>query len=503
MYSHSDTDPTLPRNGTPSDVAPSSEHTIGAVFPAPGTRRTLRGTGSCLSDRYVCIHGHFYQPPREDPVTGEVPVEVEAAPFHDFNEKITAECYKPNADEGNFARMSFNIGPTLVSWLRAHHPEVLTKIAAGDRDAVDLHGMGAAMAQSYHHTILPLATARDRQTEIRWGIRSFELLFGRRPLGIWLPETAVDSPTLEDCADEGLQFTILSPTQVMVAGEAHGSYRIDLPSGRVFDAVVYDAGLGGSVSFDPGATMWAETFAHDQILPIFRRIITRPSLVAIATDGEVYGHHHKFKDLFLRELLEHKLAAIGLTPLTAEQYVARFPAQRRAMLREQTSWGCTHHLARWSSGCACTAGPATWKQPLRDAFDALATLADDIYELMAPAVLRDHWAARDAYIDVVEGASPFDSWYAAWQPDGHADPRRAQLLLEAQRHRLAMYASCAFYWEDVGRIEPGYGIKQGLAAAHLLDHEYGSALAESFRRDLTNVIGWRSAKSAAELHAGG
>jgi alpha-amylase/alpha-mannosidase (GH57 family) len=463
----------------------------------PIDEATLRGP--TVTDRFVCVHGHFYQPPREDPLTGTVPLEPEAAPYHDFNEKITAECYRPNAELGNFRRISFNLGPTLAAWLRTRHPDVLQAIVECDRLAVNDHGHGAAIAQSYHHTILPLSTERDRRTELRWGIRAFELTFGRKPLGVWLPETAVDTPTLEACADEGLRFTILAPGQVTVPGEPHGAYVLPLPSSRSFDVILYDGALGGSLSFDPIATTWADHFAHDQILPIFRRIIVRPSLVAVATDGEVYGHHHKFKDLFLRELIDTSLAQYGLTPITAEQYVARFPAERRATLHERSSWGCAHELARWSAGCGCTHGPSNWKSGLRHAFDNLAVVVDDVYELTAPRVLRDPWAARDAYVDVVEGAQTFADWYADWHGP-HPDARHARVLLEAQRHRLAMYTSCAFYWEDLDRLEPGYGVKHGFAAARLLDDKVESALLSSFRHDLETVVGGRSARTAVDLH---
>lgn len=453
--------------------------------------------------RYVIVHGHFYQPPRENPYTGEMPRELGAAPYSDYNEKILAECYLPNAERGNYSRMSFNIGPTLAAWMRRYHPDVLEKIADCDRLAIETTGYGSAIAQSYHHTILPLANERDRRTEIRWGVRSFELLYGRKPLGIWLPETAVDTPTLEACVDEGLRFTILAPGQIQTPGEPHGSYRIPLPGDRSFDAIVYDGGLGGTISFDPGATTWADTFARDRVLPNFGRMGSSPELVAVATDGEVYGHHHPFKDLFLNELLKVALQTAGIEPTTSDRYVSDHPATRQAALRERSSWGCPHELSRWADGCGCTEGSADWKRPLRDAFDRLALRVDDVYEREATKHLTDPWAARDAYIEVVDGADTFEHWYLAWRPAEGGDAVAARQLLEVQRHRLAMYASCAFYWEDVSRIEPGYGIRRGLAAAGMLDAAYGADLAVTFRRDLTRSVGWRTRESAAELHAAG
>jgi hypothetical protein len=255
------------------------------------------------------------------------------------------------------------------------------------------------------------------------------------------------------------------------------------------------------VSFDPGATHYAERFARDRVLPLFRGRRGKAPLIAIATDGEVYGHHHRSKELFLRDLLENRLIQHGMHPVTAEEYVARFPAKRRAMIRERSSWGCPHDLARWSHGCSCTEGSAAWKAPLRTAFDRLAARVDQVFDTEGARHLSDAWAARDAYVDVVDGADTFADWLGRWHGP-QTDPRIAELLLEAQRHRLAMYASCAFYWEDVSRIEPGYGIRRGLAAATLLDHEFGTRIESDFVRDLREVRGWRSPHSAAVLHAG-
>ncbi len=451
--------------------------------------------------RSVVIHGHFYQPPREHPTTGAMPWEPGASPFHDYNEKILAECYRPNAELGNLSRMSFNVGPTLAAWMRRRHTDVLARIARSDQNARTATGHGTAIAQGYHHTILPLDSPRDRQTEIRWGVRSFDLLYGRKPLGIWLAETAVDRPTLEACADEGLRYTILAPSQVRPDGRLSGSYRLQLASGRRFEAVVYDAGLGGSVSFDPIATTHAAEFAATHVLPAFAQRASDDPLVAIATDGEVYGHHHKFKDLFLQDLLVRRLRERGLTPVSADEYVAARPATTAADLVEPSSWGCAHGLARWSDGCACTPGASDWKRPLRDAFDRLAAQIDRFFEERGSAHLRDPWAARDAYVDVVDGATPFAEWYDVHRTT-NGDPRLAERLLEAQRLRLSMYASCAFYWEALDRLEPAYGIRRALAAASIVDDELGTIVGPAFQHELTNGVNWSSC-GAAEIPAAG
>ncbi|MCO5176843.1 MAG: DUF3536 domain-containing protein [Thermomicrobiales bacterium] len=436
-----------------------------------------------MSSRYVIIHGHFYQPPREDPLTEEMPWEPGAHPYHDYNEKILAECYRPNADLGNFSRMSFNIGPTLATWMRRHHPSVLRRIANADRLAVRESGFGTAIAQGYHHTILPLDTPRDRQTELRWGVRSFELLYGRKPRGIWLPETSVDHATLRDCADEGLTFTILASGQSRPRGPRSGAYAVSLGGERAFTVLTYDAGLGGTVSFDPAATVHASEFAARHILPNLSQGDGSAAAITIATDGEVYGHHHKFKDLFLQDLLARRLAEYGLTPASAESFVTMHPATVEAELVDFTSWGCGHHLARWSDGCDCTAGSSAWKRPLRDAFDALAARIDHEFEERGSMYLIDPWGARDAYIDVVEGAVSFSEWYEQWRTS-HGDEAIARQLLESQRLRLSMYASCAFYWEALDRLEPTYGIRRARAAATLLDNACSTSLASAFQHDL-------------------
>lgn len=454
-----------------------------------------------MNSRYVIIHGHFYQPPREDPLTEEMPWEPGAHPYRDYNEKILAECYRPNADLGNFSRMSFNIGPTLASWMRRHHPSVLRRIASADQQAVRETGFGTAIAQSYHHTILPLNSSRDRRTELRWGIRSFELLYGRKPRGIWLPETAVDHATLQDCVDEGLTFTILAPGQSQARGPRAGAYAVSLTGGRSFTILSYDADLGGTVSFDPAATVHAGAFAAQHVLPTLSQREDDTAVVTIATDGEVYGHHHKFKDLFLQDLLARRLGEHGLLPASAEAFVAMHPATNEAHLLDFTSWGCNHHLSRWSDGCDCTPGYSAWKRPLRDAFDALAARIDRVFEERGSMYLSDPWAARDAYIDVVEGAVPFSEWYGQWRTT-YGDEEIARQLLEAQRLRLSMYASCAFYWEALERLEPTYGIRRARAAASLLDETLGTTLVPSFQHDLRSRL-YGSEPLAVGVAAGG
>lgn len=453
---------------------------------------------------FLSVHGHFYQPPREDPATGQVPREEGAEPFHDFNEKILAECYRPNAEHGNFAWMSFDLGPTLGLWMARNHPDVLRQIGDADREAVARTGYGNAIMQSFHHTILLLASARDRRTELLWGIRWFEQTFGRRPQGVWLPETAVDYATLEACADAGLTFTILSPEQADGPVDTRFAYRVPLPSGRSFTVVFYEGPLSGTVSFDPFATDSAPDFIERYVLPRFVEVPADSGdpLVLIASDGEVYGHHHRFKDYFLQDLLQVRSQAAGITPVSLEHFLALNPPTREVGIRERSSWGCPHELLRWRGSCPCTPGDGTWKATLRAAFDALAGQIDELTERTAADIVSDVWALRDAYVDVVIGATDPETWLAEQGlPTAGPEATTILTLMQAQQSRLAMYASCAFYWDDLTRIEAAYGVRSALHAAGLIDRLCGSDVAGDFTRRLAGVVGWKTAASAAELYA--
>ncbi len=362
-------------------------------------------------NRYLCVHGHFYQPPREDPETGRVPLERGAQPFHDFNEKILSECYRPNAELGNFDQMSFDIGPTLALWMQRHHPSVLDQIAESDRRAVRLTGFGNAIAQSFHHTILPLATERDRRTELRWGIRWFEQTFGRRPHGIWLPETAVDIATLESCVAEGLTFTIFSPDQAAERIDTRRPYQVDLPSGASIDVLFYEGPLSGTVSFNPHDTDSADEFVERFVVPRFDAMTSASAFnpaVVIASDGEVYGHHHRFKDHFLQDLLSVRAASRDIEVVSLERYLSLEPSREPVRIKEQSSWGCGHALLRWNGDCPCTPGDGTWKRGLRAAFDRLADRVDMVTEETATRFGVDPWTWRDEYVDVVIGATIID-----------------------------------------------------------------------------------------------
>ena len=447
----------------------------------------------------LVVHGHFYQPLRVDPFTGGVPADPSAAPFHDWNARVAAECYRPNADRRNPGRMSWDLGPTLAAWLEESEPKAYRGFIDGDRPAdrdpsIPL-GRGNGMAQPYHHAIAPLASAADRRTEIRWGLRDFLVRFGREAEGMWFPETAVDVPTLRIAAEEGVRYTILAPWQAATAGiDTRRPYRAELGGGRSLVVAFYDAGLSSAVSFEPDATADADRFARERILPRLAGGSSAdepPALAIIATDGELYGHHQPFRELFLQRLIrpaanqpDHGFDVVDLAsallPSTGQPL-------RTVRINERTSWSCHHGVLRWSGECGC-AIDGHWKGPLRSALERLAAGIDTITETRFAAMPGepDPWAARDAYVDVVLGAEP-PAAFAARQLGGRAgtDVRRALLtLMAAQRWRLAMFTSDGWFWDDPIRPETRQVMRMAAHAARLVDGLAGSDLERRLVEDL-------------------
>ncbi len=471
----------------------------------------------------LVIHGHFYQPRRADPFSGRIPPEASAAPYPDWTSRIDAECYGPNAERGNFARISWDIGPTLADWLAANDRETYERIVAQDAGlpAADARahpdsGPDAAstsptgMAQGFHHAILPLASPADRRTEIRWGLRDFELRFGRRPTGLWLPETAVDRLTLAILADEGVTHTILAPWQVAERTDARQPYRIELGNGRTIVAVVYDGPLSAAVSFDPAATEDADRFALERVLPRFGSLPAEPGAapptLVIATDGELYGHHRSFRDLFLERLTapaadvaDRGFDVVGLEAALATIDPAALPV---ADVVERTSWSCHHGVLRWADDCG-DVPDGRWKWPLRHAFDRLAGSIDALVERAFRNLpgSPDPMAARDRYVDVVAGAAEGEGFAVGELPDGSADDRRRLLaLLEAARWRLAMYASDGWFWEDPERIETRQVLRAAARAARLVDAELGCRLETGLVADLRALVSPSTGRDGAAIY---
>lgn len=458
-----------------------------------------------MPDLYLCIHGHFYQPPRQNPLTGAIDREPSAAPYHDFNEKIWDECYRANAAAGNFACLSFDLGPTLAAWLQTAHPATLDTIIAAARQSRRETGHSNALAQSYHHTILPLATARERRLEIAWGLRDFRLRYGYAPEGLWLPETAADEATLEELAAQGVGFTILAPWQAADGVDVTEPYRVTLQSGRSLSAFFYHGGLSGDVSFNDEATADAGRFCRQDLAAQINQSKLSaglPQLLLVATDGELYGHHKRFRDLFLKQLCAVEAPAAGFTVTSPAGYLAAHPPRREMAIRPHTSWSCAHGVARWDEGCSCTAGDASWKRPLRQSLRALATRLDDVFEADSRDALRDPWSALEHYLDLRLGAvSPSEFWRSHAAVSLRAfDAQRLHGLLEMQFARHAMFVSCAWFFDDLDRIEPRIALRQARYAVELARTHSGADLAPAFLSDLTQSLSLRSGRSAAEMY---
>ena len=449
-----------------------------------------------MSRPKLAVHGHFYQPERLDPFSGQVAPQPAAAPYRDWNARIDAECYKPNAERGNLRHISYDLGPTLAAWLEDHDAATLAGFVASDLPpGIDGRESGNAMAQAYHHSILPLASLADRRTEIHWGLRDFELRFGRRATGIWLPETAVDLPTLRILAEERVRYTILAPWQAADSRlDTRRPYRVDLGGGKALIVVFFDAALSAAASFEPGATINADSFARERVLP---RLAGpgfpdgTPLMAVMATDGELYGHHQKFRDLFLARLVNPGPDGPnrGFDVTTVGQVVGGTPASAfpPTQIAERTSWSCHHGVRRWTAECP-DAADGRWKGPLRAALERLASAMDTVAERLAadfmePAAL---WQARDEYVDVIFGAETAEDFASRSLPLA-ADEQRAGLLglLEAERWRLAMFASDGWFWDDPIRAETKQILLCAAKAARMVDGAAGTDLEGRLLDDLS------------------
>jgi len=464
----------------------------------------------------VCIHGHFYQPPREHPWLEAVQVQDSAYPYHDWNERITYECYAPNSASrvldrdgrverivNNYAATSFNFGPTLLSWLAANAPGVYEAVLRADRDSSQrFGGHGSALAQCYSHMIMPLASERDRRTQVAWGIRDFEYRFGRAPEGMWLPETAVDTPTLEALAERGIRFTVLAPGQARrvraagsddwrdVSGERidpRRAYACRLPSGRSIALFFYDGPMSRGVAFE-GLLHSGETFAG-RLLSGFASDRSDAQLVHIATDGETYGHHHRHGDMALAYATQ-RIDQSGAARLTVYgEFLERHPPVDEVEIVEGSSWSCRHGVERWRSDCGCRDGRHPewrqgWRGPLRDALDWLRDEVAGPYETEAAATFDDPWKARDHYVDLVldrsQGRAERFLEEHGSRRIGRAQVVRALKLLELQRHAMLMYTSCGWFFEDISGIETVQVIQYAGRVLQLSQELFGDGLEPGF-----------------------
>jgi alpha-amylase/alpha-mannosidase (GH57 family) len=476
------------------------------------------------NERYICIHGHFYQPPRENAWLEAVEQQDSAYPYHDWNARVANECYEANANSrildpqgrivqivNNYSNISFNFGPTLLAWLEEHEAGVYEKIIQADQQSRDrFSGHGSAIAQAYNHMILPLANQQDKQTQVLWGIRDFERRFGRKPEGIWLPETAVDLATLDVLAAHGISFTILSPYQARrvrpIGGQDWtdvGTGTIDprkpylqrLSDGRSLAVFFYDGPISQAVAFER-ILKNGEEFAN-RLIGGFDNERKEAQLVHIATDGESYGHHHRYGDMALAYALEF-IEANGLGRLTNYgEFLERHPPTHEVEIFENTSWSCVHGIERWRSDCGCHTGRnpdwnQSWREPLRNALDWLRDALAPMYEeKMKQPYLKDPWQARNDYVEIIldrsaENIEKFLARHAA-QLLSPADRITVLKQLEMQRHLMLMYTSCGWFFEDLSGIETVQVIQYAGRAIQLCRETTGNDLEPQFLEHLSRA----------------
>ncbi|MFC1929486.1 DUF3536 domain-containing protein [Chloroflexota bacterium] len=467
-------------------------------------------------ERYICIHGHFYQPPRENAWLEYVELQDSAYPYHDWNERITTECYEPNTTSrilgdddfitqiaSNYAKMSFNFGPTLLAWMEKDAPGVYQAIIKADRQSQqNFSGHGSALAQAYNHIIMPLANHRDRYSQVLWGIQDFEHRFGRQPEGMWLPETAVDIETLDIMAELGIKFTILAPHQAggvrKLATEKWKevsdasidptqAYLVNFPSGRRINIFFYDGPISRAIAFEDMLNS-GETFA-ERLIDAFSEKRDHPQLVHIATDGETYGHHHRFGDMALAYALHH-IETNNLAKITNYgEYLEMYPPTHEVEIIEKTSWSCMHGIDRWWSDCGDNSGAhpkwnQEWRTPLRESLDWLRDSVASQYEEKAGQHLKDPWAARDDYIDLILNRSPdimaqFLSKHTTHELND-MEKITTLKLLELQRHAMLMYTSCGWFFDDLSGIETVQVIQYAGRVVQLAQELFGNDTEQHF-----------------------
>ncbi len=469
---------------------------------------------------HICIHGHFYQPPRENPWLDEIEIQDSARPFRDWNQRITSECYAPNmaarilgpkdritAIVNNYSRMSFDFGPTLLSWLEKYQPEVYQAILRADEESQSrFSGHGSALAQAYNHTILPLATRRDKYTQVLWGIRDFIFRFQRIPEGMWLPETAVDLETLEILAEQGIRFTILAPHQVRrvrkIGAEKWRSdsesqedtsrpYLCRLPSGLDICLFFYEGALSREVAF--GKLLQQGQMLADQLIQGQTPKEERPWIRHIAVDGETFGHHHRFGEMGLAFCLQ----AIEDHPQSCLTNYAEFleknPPQYEAEILENSSWSCAHGVERWRSDCGCQIGAhpnwkQVWRAPLRAAMDSLNEALSTVFELQLQSGTPDPWALRNGYGDVVLNRTPQArrKFLHKFSLQKGKAPDRVKLwkLLEMQRCACLMFTSCGWFFDDISGIETIQILMYAARAMQLAQEVAGADLESRFLAEL-------------------
>jgi alpha-amylase/alpha-mannosidase (GH57 family) len=487
-----------------------------------------------MKDAYVAIHGHFYQPPRENPWLEIIETEESAYPFHDWNERIALECYRPNAHArildgkgkileiiNNYSPINFNFGPTLLPWLEKHFLSVYQKILAADHESLRRFGHGNAIAQVYDHIIMPLANERDKETEVLWGMADFEERFHRKPEALWLPETAVNYATLRVLVKHGMRYLILSPYQALRVRPFGGKKWTDVSQGRIdttrpyrcfikdasgkklldqyIDLFFYNGIISKEVAF--GDLLKDGTLFSNRFVQFRQESMGRPQLIHIATDGETYGHHKKFGDMALAFALDKGFPAKGFEVINYGAFLKRFPPVYEVEIDEGpkgegTSWSCAHGVGRWKEDCGCSTGGKPgwnqkWRKPLREALDLLRDELSLVFEREGEKIFQDVWKARNGYIEVILHRSPegIKNFFDQYGANGLDQERRIKglRLLEMQRHALQMYTSCGWFFADLAGIETILIIQHAARAVQLAEELTGREIEKKFVEHLSEA----------------
>jgi alpha-amylase/alpha-mannosidase (GH57 family) len=487
-------------------------------------------------NRHLCIHAHFYQPPRENPWLEDVELQDSAYPYHDWNDKITEECYRQNAASrildperriidivSNYSQISFDFGPTLLIWLERHAPEVYRSVIEADKKSIEtFSGHGSAIAQAYNHIIMPLANSRDKYTQVAWGIYDFEQRFGRKPEGMWLPETAVDMETLEILAQHDIRFTILAPHQAKRLRRIGGqewknverneldttrAYLCRLGSGKVINLFFYHQPTSQDVA-EGRILQNGEVFAK-KLLWILEANPEHGRLANIATDGETYGHHYRCTDMALAYCL-HFIMTNNLAKITVYgEYLEKFPPQYEVQIYENSSWSCSHGVERWRSNCGCNygrfpSGKQQWRAPLREAMDWLRDRLAPLYESKIAEYVTDVRRVRNDYISVVNDRSPQNVQSFLQKSAGRElsfDEQVAVLkLLEMQRNTMLMYTSCGWFFDDICGIETvqimNYASRAIQLAKEVNGDDFEPGFQEILQKASTNVKEFANGRDA-------
>jgi alpha-amylase/alpha-mannosidase (GH57 family) len=493
-----------------------------------------------MLQKFLCLHAHFYQPPRENPWTQEIEIQESAAPYKNWNKRITEECYAPNAKAriladdlrikkiiNNYSRMSFNFGPTLLSWLESKSPETYQAILEADQESQNLFGgHGSALAQPYNHIIMPLANSRDKLTQIRWGIEDFKCRFKRKPVGMWLPETAVDIETLDLLAGEGICFTLLAPNQAKQIRSKTTSdwasvdensldttrpYKLQLPSGRPFSIFFYDKNVSHQLAFE-NLLSNGDKFLNN-LTSKFSADTGKVELVHAATDGETYGHHHKFGDMTLAYVLDQVQHHDSCSLTNYAQFLENHTSTWEVEILEDTSWSCAHGVERWRSNCGCHTGgkegwSQAWRKPLRDSLDDLRDQFEEKFEEALTPLVKDPWAARNDYIHLLQPGKDFEGFFAKHGKATLKEKEKINILkwLEIQRHEMLMYTSCGWFFNDISGIETEQILRYASFSLELYSQLDAVSLEPQFLETLkdakSNIPKWKDGKFIYEKMVG-